>query len=126
MKIFIGITILVIGGLIGFFVGQWFGERNADSALQDSFVLIEDMVLLDEANKPFGTLPAGTVIYCVPDPWGDKTMAFKLFLFIDVDDDFPVKKTDKSKYKYLRTFSLKSQKWLKLYKADERKSENLQ
>jgi hypothetical protein len=83
------LLLLVAGG--AFFAGRWYGKQTAESGRQRSVILTDEMVILTEEGEPKGLLPVGTRLYAIPDPWGDRTSLFKLYLRTEVSDEDPLR-----------------------------------
>ncbi|MGB3562537.1 MAG: hypothetical protein WBH75_06555 [Thermoanaerobaculia bacterium] len=72
------------------------------------------MLILSSDGEPQGKLPSGTVIYLVPDPFGDRTSLFKVYFETDVDDMGPIEEIrgEPSHRHELERYWLKSREWL--------------
>lgn len=98
----------------GFFLGRFQARLTTDSGEGPRFRLKEEMFVLTSDGEPQGQLPAGTVIYLVPDPFGDRTGLFKAYFETDVNDMGPIEQIhDEPRHRYeLEPSWLKSKRWL--------------
>jgi len=112
------LVLLVFAVLIliaaGFFLGRFQARLTTDSGEGARFRLKEEMFVLTSDGEPQGQLPAGTVIYLVPDPFGDRTSIFKAYFETDVNDMGPIEQIhDEPRHRYeLERYWLKSKRWL--------------
>ncbi len=122
----VNVTVLfVLAALIlliaAFFLGRFQTRLKMDSGVEPRFRIKEEMVILSSDGEPQGKLPAGTLIYLVSDPLGDRTSLFKVFFETDIDDMGPIERVlDKTNHRYeLVHYSLKSRAWLASLPVDE-------
>lgn len=114
MKTFIYIGIIIIVGVLGFTIGFKYAELIADSGNTKSFILNDDMIILDDSTNKIGELPKGTILYEISDPWADKSMLFKGYFRVYSNDCSPIHKfsPEPSLKKYQRIeLYLKTKEW---------------
>jgi hypothetical protein len=97
MRVALFLVLLAVVATTSFIAGQWYGVHRIQAAPSKSFVLSEDMTILDQSGEPSGRLPGGTRIYLVPDPMADRLTRYKLFLQIDDSTDAPPLKRDETR-----------------------------
>jgi len=110
--LFILLTFLLI--IFGFVIGYKYGRNNCEIYASNTYTLNEDMFILNDELISIGVLPKGIVLYAIPDPWGDKSMLFKVYLRVDTGDSYPIcnfKPRQELKDFQLIEFYLKSKKW---------------
>lgn len=112
ITILVVLVVLVAGG--AFFAGRWHGMRVAQPGARPSVVLTEEMVILTAGGEPSGRLPSGTKLYVVPDPWGDRTSLFALYLRTEASDEHPLRRSQEMPAHDLEydSYWLKSLRWL--------------
>ena len=110
--------VLVLAAVVllaaGFLFGRSYARSTMDSGVEPRFKLKDEMVILSSDGAPQGKLPAGTVIYLVPDPFGDRTSLFKAYFQTDIDDMGPIERIRaEPDHPYeLEQYGLKSKEWL--------------
>lgn len=108
--VFVALTLVAAG----FFLGRSYARSTMDSGAGPRFRLKEKMLILSSDGEPEGRLPAGTVMYVVPDPFGDRTSLFKVYLETSVDDSVPLERIpEKPEHRFeLEKYGLRSEEWL--------------
>jgi hypothetical protein len=76
------IVLIIISGIIGYRIGN---DNNGKQ-----FKLSERVQIESENNAVKTYLPAGTILYGVRDPYGEKTKIFKVYLMARTGDPIPI------------------------------------
>ena len=109
------VAIFIVCCSVSFYFGKLYGQKKADAGGDRLVILDEEMVVLAENQQSLGTIPAGTTLYGVNDPFGDRTSLYKLYLQTDVNDEDPIRSYEKkSAHRFeLEIYPLKSKQWLR-------------
>ena len=57
-----------------------FASGDQGEVLGESWISTSEILILGREGDFLGTLPPGVVLYSVADPWGDKTLRYKIYL----------------------------------------------
>ncbi len=111
--ILLGLVLLGVGFLAG--VRMTWGDAESVSAPRVR--LTKDLMILTSSGEAAGTVPQGTVLYVVPDPFADKTSLLKLYLEVIATDEaglspLPAGPDESGQPLYRQTYSLRSEEWL--------------